>query len=70
MTTVEAWLAISKKSPQASTIWVDRLRSIDDNTVRQLLTEVPPNRLSQIGREFTARLLEENRQRILRGDEE
>lgn len=69
MTTVQAWRAFSQRSLQASTIWVDRLRAIDESTVPKLLAEVPPNRLSSIGRDFTNQLLIENRRRILDGDE-
>ena len=69
MPTVEAWQAFSRQSPKASMIWVDRLRAIEDNTLRMLVAMVPPNRLSSIGRDFTLQLLIENRQRILDGDD-
>src|SRR5690606_32854001 len=69
MRTVEAWRAFSQISPDASTIWLDRLRAIDEDQVRRLLAEVPPQRLSKIGRDFTLRLLMENRERLLQGDE-
>lgn len=69
MKSVEAWQAFSQILPQASTIWVDRLRAIDEDQVRRLLAAVPPQRLSKIGRDFTLRLLMENRERLLKGDE-
>lgn len=69
VTTMQAWEAFSLKAPKASKIWMGRLRSIEPETVQALLGEVPPNRLSPIGREFTARLLLENRNRILQGED-
>ncbi|MEZ5444107.1 MAG: hypothetical protein R3F15_21805 [Lysobacterales bacterium] len=65
MSTHAAWQAFSRFAPAASTIWVDRLRRIDVGQVRDLLREVPPDRLSAIGRAFTAELLAENRRRIV-----
>lgn len=64
LSTLEAWLAFSRLAPGASTIWIDRLRDIEPERVDGLLSEVPPNRLSAIGRAFTAELLAENRRRI------
>lgn len=69
MTTIEAWRAFSLYAPDASMIWLGRLRMIDDDGARKILEEVPLNRLSGIGRDFTHRLLIENRKRILNGDE-
>jgi hypothetical protein len=69
LTTIEAWRAFSQKSPEASTIWSERLRLIAEPDIQTLLAEVPPNRMSSIGRDFTSRLLNENRQRMLDGDE-
>lgn len=69
MTTVEAWQAFSLRAPQASRIWLDRLKAVEETRLSRLLTEVPPHRLSEIGREFTLRLLMENRRRLLEGNE-
>lgn len=69
MKTVHALQAFSQQSPQASTIWADRLRLVEEAPIRTLLAEVPPNRLSGIGRDFTCQLLIENRRRILAGDD-
>lgn len=69
MTTVEAWKAFSRLAPESSTIWKERLNEIEPDAVTSLLADVPPNRVSKIGREFTARLLFENRGRILQGEQ-
>ena len=68
MTTVESWAAFSRLAQEASTMWQAQLRVIDADRVEALLAEVPPDRLSGIGRDFTFRLLNENRERILRGE--
>lgn len=65
MSTFAAWQEFSRFAPAASTIWVDRLRRIEAEQVSALLSEVPPNRLSTIGRAFTEELLAENRRRIV-----
>jgi len=65
LTTIEAWRAFSLRSPTASIIWKDRLRTVEEAKVEQLLAEAPPHRLSPVGREFTLRLLIENRRRLL-----
>jgi hypothetical protein len=69
ITTVQAWASFLQLSPGASTIWLQRLRAIDEDTMYHLLEEVPPDRLSKIGRDFTLGLLVENRLRLLSGEE-
>lgn len=66
--TVAAWEAFSRLAPGAGAVWVERLRLIPGADVANLLAEVPPHRLSPVGRDFTLRLLTENRRRILDGD--
>ena len=68
LTTLGVWAAFSTRAPKASDIWLERLRGIDDNTIRELLQEIPPHRLSNVGREFTLQLLAENRRRLLCGE--
>ena len=70
LTTLEAWQAFSQKSPEASAVWLDRLRSVGEHAVARILAEIPPSRLSNVGREFTMRLLAENRRRLLTGGKE
>jgi hypothetical protein len=68
VTTTDAWRAFSRKPPQAATIWLERLGAVDEPTVRGLVDEVPPQRMSQISRDFTLQLLLENQRRLLAGD--
>jgi hypothetical protein len=68
MTTIQAWAGFSQFSPGASTIWLQQLRAIGEDTMYRLLEQVPLNRLSKIGRDFTLRLLVENRERLVNGE--
>lgn len=70
LTTVQAWRAFSQKAPESATIWLERLRSVDEETVQLVLERVPPQRMSQVAREFTLRLLVENQRRLLSGEDE
>lgn len=65
LTTHEAWRGIAKYAPDAAVIWLEKLRAVDDNMVENVLYEVPAKRMTDIGREFTARLLNENRSLLL-----
>lgn len=67
LTTHDAWRTISSYAPHASCVWLERLRAVDDSMVRKILLEVPPERLTDVGREFTAELLKANRSLLLDG---
>ncbi|MEO2091714.1 MAG: phosphatidylinositol kinase [Gemmataceae bacterium] len=63
--TFEAWQEFARLSPSAAATWVAQLRMIEEDTVDGLLARVPPTRMSATCREFTRRLLNENRRRLL-----
>lgn len=66
---LEAFNRFSDALPAARTAWTGRLAGIDQPAIEAILTQIPPHRLSVISREFTLRLLMENRARILAGTE-
>ena len=70
MTTVEAWRAFAHKAPGAAAVWLKQLGLVDRGAMERLLAEVPPNRMSGIGHDFTLQLLIENQRRLLAGDDE
>jgi hypothetical protein len=70
MTTVQAWQGFAARAPGAAAIWLARLGEIDDAMIQMMLTEIPPNRMSHVCREFTLGLLRENRERLLSGEKE
>ncbi|MCK4873615.1 MAG: hypothetical protein KAS72_12910 [Phycisphaerales bacterium] len=65
LTTVDAWRVVAKLTPEAAHAWLDRLAAIDGATIEALLVQVPPSRMSQVCRDFTRSLLEENQRRLL-----
>ena len=68
MRTLDVWRAFSRVSPQATMIWLNRLESIGEAQVRRILEGIPPHRCSAITRDFTSKLLDINRNRILEGE--
>ncbi len=68
MTTFDAWHAFSQKVPAEATIWLERLRAIESSMVQEVIDQVSPQRMSQISRDFTLALLNENRRRLLTGE--
>lgn len=66
LTTIQAWRAFAGLVPEAARLWLKRLESIDDSVIGGLLVRVPPSRMSNVCREFTLSLLEENRNRLLK----
>lgn len=70
LTTVEAWRAFMARSPAAASSWLARLAAINDDTIRGVVDEVPPHRMSRIARDFTTSLLAENQRRLLANEDE
>jgi hypothetical protein len=68
MMTIEAWQAFAQKTAEAARIWLEMLTKINSAAVERVLAEVPPQRMSDICKQFTGQLLLANRQRLLMGD--
>lgn len=62
---LEAFASFASLAPDAATAWIDRLRKTDIDTVAGILDRVPSDRMSGVCKEFTLKLLEVNRQRLL-----
>lgn len=69
MTTMAAWRAFGARRPDAAATWLKRLEAVQDSDVQDLLQQIPERRISDVCRRFTMRLLQENRRRLLTGDE-
>jgi hypothetical protein len=65
LATHEAFRLFASKAPTGTKYWVDRLTGIATETVRGILNEVPPQRMSPTTSEFTLKLLTTNRELIL-----
>lgn len=62
---LDAFRRFAGRSPNAAKIWRDRLRAVTGDKVLSILVRVPENRMSEVCRDFTMKLLETNRQRLL-----
>lgn len=70
MSTIQAWKACAARTPQAASIWRERLSRINEQAVEDLLREIPPHRMTAVCRQFTMELLKENYNRLVSGSEE
>jgi len=64
--TLEAFTEAAKIRPSAAGYWVGRLANINIEEFRAILAEVPDTEISAPARDFACRMLEVNRQRILK----
>ncbi|WP_145089190.1 HipA domain-containing protein [Rosistilla carotiformis] len=65
ITTYDAAEAFSQRNIQAATIWLQRLQHLSPHKLSDIVNRVPESRISLTAREFTIRLLEINRTRLL-----
>ncbi|MBX3103793.1 MAG: hypothetical protein KF867_02355 [Cryobacterium sp.] len=64
---VLAHQALDLTSPFAREYWLRRLAELDESAVEDAVTSVPLAIMSEVSRRFIARLLNENRRRLLNG---
>lgn len=65
--TLEAFLAFRQLAPAGADKWLARLATVGLDTIKQVLSEVPNKRMSNITKKFTLELLLENQRRLLEG---
>lgn len=70
LSTMQAWRAFSASSSAAGVAWLSCLAGIDDDTIKRVVEEVPPSRMSRVSRDFTMALLIENKRRLLANEDE
>ena len=68
MNTIEAWQAFAQRTSVGMRSWPERLRSVTRDAIKEVITKVPENRMTQVCRDFMLELLLENQRRILAGD--
>ena len=66
--TLECFQSFASHAPQAAKAWIRRLQAIDASNAREIIKRVPSTRISDIARQFTVELLNENKKRILQMD--
>jgi len=70
LTTVAAWRAFAGLASNGRTFWLERLAAVQPAAVSDILERLPPQRMSNVCRQFTLYLLEENRKRLLNEEPE
>ena len=65
LSTTDAFVSFARLAPSSGRIWLERLQGADRVSVRNILAELPPRRMSKIAKDFTLELLCENQQRLL-----
>lgn len=63
--TIEAFEHAWRNRPQAGQEWLDKLRNVSDQNTRDAVNMVPDNIMTPVAKDFTARLLKSNRDRLL-----
>jgi len=66
MTTLEAFMATARVRPQASRYWIEALFSLSSSNFESIFNLVPANLITTPARDFAMRVLETNRQRLLK----
>jgi len=54
-----------RADPKAGKAWMERLGSIGDTDIQAVIAKVPPDLMSEVAREFTAKLLRKNIDRLM-----
>lgn len=70
MLTLDAFHAFGDHAPQSRDTWIQRLGLITEPDVWRIIDQIPENRMSDICKEFTLRLLLENQKRLLHWEAE
>ena len=66
--TLECFEAFASHAAEAAKLWMRRLGAIEECNVREIVERVPSTRISNIAKQFTVELLNENKKRILQMD--
>ena len=65
MLALEVFRQFAARDREAARIWLGKLAAISQAAVGAILTEIPPQRMSPVTREFTLKLLMTNQRRLL-----
>jgi hypothetical protein len=66
LTTLEAFAEAARISPHAAQYWQDRLADVSMREIESIVEQVPAPEMSEPARQFAVRLMEINRDRILK----
>jgi excisionase family DNA binding protein len=65
LTTYEAFKQASRYQEKAAKAWVETLRAISQDSINKIIDMIPGNEISTVGRDFTKKFLNENKNRLL-----
>lgn len=65
MSTIEAFRRAGNVRPHAGRAWLERLEQVSRRNIEQIFDEVPEARISQVASEFSLKMLDINRARLL-----
>lgn len=65
MTTLECFVAAARKTPNAGSYWIRRLKDLHLESIQDCLDQLPSEAASEIARSFAFELLKSNRKRLL-----
>lgn len=65
--TVDAFQEFAKKRPKSSKLWLQRLNDISLDQCHSIFKRIPPSEISTTAVQFAMKLLELNKNRLLRG---
>jgi hypothetical protein len=63
--TLDAFVRFSAAAPKEAGIWLNTIKGVTENEIEAIVREVPPNRMSQVTRQFTQELIIVNQQRLV-----
>ncbi|MFC2013597.1 hypothetical protein ACFLU8_01775 [Chloroflexota bacterium] len=66
MSTMEAFEEISKTRPKAASFWQNRLKKVLVSDAVNIINKIPDEIMSKISKEFALRVLELNRDKIIK----
>jgi hypothetical protein len=65
MATIDAFMYAMRLRPLAAKHWLKNLSYVPPDFIGQIVSMIPPTHATEVTKEFTARLLQENRNRLL-----
>ena len=66
MPTLDVFKEALKLRPLAAKSWLDRLAQISENDVNDIFDQIPGDRIADAAKRFAMKMLELNRQRLLK----
>ncbi|MGN2246943.1 hypothetical protein ACFWZ3_09650 [Frateuria sp. GZRR35] len=65
MLTLDAFEAAARRNPKAATYWLERLASLEDDVMTNIIDQVPDSRMGAASKDFAFQMLRLNKSRLL-----